>query len=202
MPRPTSRARLEYGVKLNINRLMQCGAIQPGSHIVCGTTWPHTYNGKLTARFEAKISGRKEGWFRIKIAEIDLDQRINLVSCPRHFGGRQWYFSCPFMNLRVSVLWMPPGARYFACRQRWGRSVAYLSQCLGREDRADRGKTKINTRLCSIGGFDPYDWDYPPKPKWMRWRTYNKLVEKFDCYEEVAEAGSWARLLKILKAGE
>jgi hypothetical protein len=53
MPRPTSRARLEYGVKLNINRLMQCGAIQPGSHIVCGTTWPHTYDGKLTARFEA-----------------------------------------------------------------------------------------------------------------------------------------------------
>jgi hypothetical protein len=36
----------------------------------------------------------------------------------------------------------------------------------------------------------------------MRWRTYNRLVEKFDCYEDVVEAGSWARLLKILKAGE
>jgi hypothetical protein len=198
MPRPTRRARLEYGVKLNINRLLQSGAIQPGAHIESGTTWRDTYSGKLTAKLEAKISSTEGGWFRIRIAEIDLDQRITLMSCPRHFGGRQWYFMCPYMNRRVSVLWMPPGARYFACRQRWGRSVAYLSQCLGREDRAERGKTKINSRLCSVGGFNPDDWNYPPKPKWMRWRTYNRLIEKFDCYDEVSDAASRARLAKIL----
>jgi hypothetical protein len=33
------------------------------------------------------------------------------------------------------------------------------------------------TRL--IGDL-PDDWDLPPKPKWMRWRTYNRLVERFD----------------------
>ena len=199
MPRPTRRARLEYGVKLNINRLIQSGAIQPGAHIQSGTIWRNTYCGELTAKFEAKISSTEEGWFRIRIAEIGLDQRIKLVSCPRHFGGRQWYFICPFMDRRVSVLWMPPGARYFACRQRWGRGVAYLSQCLGNEDRAERGKTKINSRLCSLGGFNPDDWNYPPKPKWMRWRTYNRLIEKFDRYDEVSDAESWARLAKMLE---
>jgi hypothetical protein len=199
MPRPTRRARLEYGVKLNINRLIQSGAIQPGAHVQSGTIWRNTYCGELTAKFEAKISSTEEGWFRIRIAEIGLDQRIKLVSCPRHFGGRQWYFICPFMDRRVSVLWMPPGARYFACRQRWGRGVAYLSQCLGNEDRAERGKTKINSRLCSLGGFNPDDWNYPPKPKWMRWRTYNRLIEKFDRYDEVSDAESWARLAKMLE---
>jgi hypothetical protein len=197
MPRPKSRARLEYGVKLNINRLVRSGKIEPNAHIESGTFW-RTYRGELTARFESKIDGPDEGWFRIRISEIGLDQRINLVSCPRHFGGRQWYFLCPYLNRRVSVLWMPPGARYFASRQRWGRRVAYLSQCLSREDRAERGRSKINSRLCSVGGFDPEDWDFPPKPKRMRWRTYNRLIEKFDRYDEPSDTQSWVRLIKIL----
>ena len=186
-----SRARLECGIKLNINWLVQAGAIRSGARLESRTAWPNSYWGELTAIMEAKISGTEEGWFRIRIEEIGLRQRINLVSRPRHFGGRQWYFICPYTSRRVSVLWMPPGARYFASRQRWGRSVAYASQC------AYRGKAKINSRLCSIGGFDPDEWDLPPKPKWMRWRTYNRLVEKFDRYEEVAEAGSLARLVKF-----
>jgi hypothetical protein len=196
MPRPTSRARLECGIKLNINRLVQAGAIRPGAHIESRTAWANSYDGELTAIMEAKIR-TEEGWFRIKIQEIDLDQRINLVSRACHFGGRQWYFVCPYMIRRVSVLWMPPGARYFACRQRWGRRVAYTSQCLGPEDRADRGKTKITSRLCRMSDADPDDWDFPPKPKWMRWRTYNRLLEKFDRYDEVAEAGWWIRLAKL-----
>jgi hypothetical protein len=61
------------------------------------------------------MSGPDEGWFRIQLGQ--LDQRINLVAQPRHFGGRQWYFICPSMNRRVSVLWKPPGAPEFACRQ-------------------------------------------------------------------------------------
>jgi hypothetical protein len=30
--------------------------------------------------------------------------------------------------------------------------------------------------LCSVGGFNPDEWDFPPKPKWMRWRTYKELA--------------------------
>jgi hypothetical protein len=25
---------------------------------------------------------------------------------------------------------------------------------------------------------DPDEWDLPPKPKWMRWHTYNRYVEQ------------------------
>jgi hypothetical protein len=28
-------------------------------------------------------------------------------------------------------------------------------------------------------------WELPPKPKWMRWSTYNRYVEKFDAYEDI-----------------
>ena len=42
---------------------------------------------------------------------------------------------------------------------------------------------------CPISGLDPEEWDFPPKPKWMRWPTYNRAVEKFDKYEEVLDEG-------------
>jgi hypothetical protein len=75
------------------------------------------------------------------------------------------------------------------CRQRWGRSVAYASQFCDRINRAHRGIAKINARLCRIGGYDPDEWDLPPKPKWMRWRTYNGAEEKFDRYEAILDQG-------------
>src|SRR6267142_1338299 len=29
-------------------------------------------------------------------------------------------------------------------------------------------------RVCLVGAeLDPDEWDFPPKPKWMRWATYN-----------------------------
>jgi hypothetical protein len=101
------------------------------------------------------------------------------------------------MHRRAMLLWMPPGAHSFACRQRWARQVAYASQFHGRDDRAHHGQAKIKSRLCSIGHFDPDEWDLPPKPKWMRWRTYNRAVEKFDRYEAVLDAGTFALVAKL-----
>jgi hypothetical protein len=135
----------------------------------------------------ADMSSPNNGSFQILIA--GREQRIVLVSRPRHFGGRQWYFICPYMDRPASVLWMPAGAKYFGCRQRWGRQVAYSSQFLDRDNRAHRGQAKIKARLCRIGGYDPDEWDLPPKPKWMRWRTYERAVDRFDKYEDVLDEG-------------
>jgi hypothetical protein len=76
----------------------------------------------------------------------------------------------------ASVLWKPPGAQSFASRQAWGRQVAYASQFKDRIDRAHHGQAKIKSYLCSMGGFEPDEWDFPPKPKWMRWKTANRFV--------------------------
>ena len=91
----------------------------------------------------------------------------------------------PPLLLDASVLWMPPGARRFCGRHEWGGQVAYASQFDTPVDRAHRGKAKIKARL--IGDRDPDEWDLPPKPKWMRWHTYNKQVDKFDHYEGMLE---------------
>ena len=104
---------------------------------------------------------------------------------------------CPVLNRPVSVLWKPPGASRFCSRQTWGRGrVAYRSQFLGPDDRAHAGQTKIKSHL--IGDCDPDEWDLPPKPKWMRWRTYNRYVGRYDGYEDVLNLGIVALTAKLM----
>jgi len=143
------------------------------------------------------MQGEQEGWFRIQLGQFD--QRIILVARPRHFGGRQWYFMCPRMNERTSVLWKPPGARDFCSRQAWGRQVAYHSQFLCPSDRAWHGKEKIKSRL--IADLDPNEWDLPPKPKGMRWRTYQRYEAKFDAYEDFLDRECLKAAVRILGTG-
>ena len=189
MPRPRQRACLQDGLKLDLNRLASQGLVRPGATVgPYSIRWLNTYwDEEIASGFiSANMEGEYEGWFRIQIAS--LDQKIILVPRARHFGGRQWYFVCPVMNRCASVLWKPPGATRFCSRQSWGnRRVAYSSQFLDPDNRAHRGKAKIKAKL--IADLDPDEWELPPKPKWMRWSTYNRLVDRFDSYEEILERG-------------
>jgi hypothetical protein len=49
-----------------------------------------------------------------------------------------------------------------------------------------------------IADLDPDEWELPPKPKWMRWRTYNRLVEEFDSYEKILDRGIAELMAKFL----
>ena len=76
-----------------------------------------------------------------------------------------------------------------AAGQVWKHQVAYATQFLDRDNRAHHGQSKINARLCSIGKLDREDWDFPPKPKWMRWKTYRRYERRFDRYDAVLDSG-------------
>jgi hypothetical protein len=201
MPRPLERVRLENGLKLNLNRLARDGFVCPGAATgPIGIKWTSDYWGEIaTGLIWADMRGDWEGSFRIVIGK--LDQTIILVARRRHFGGHQWYFMCPVTNRAASVLWKPPGASRFCRRQTWGRQVAYASQFLTPTDRAWRGKSKINARLCRIGGFDPEEWDMPPKPKGMRWRTYERYANRFERYEDLLDREITGALGRLLRSG-
>jgi hypothetical protein len=130
----------------------------------------------------ANLCDPAASWLRVQAPTGD--QRITLASSPRHFGGRQWYFVCPVTNKRASILWKPSGADQFCSRDAWGRKkVAYRSQFQSVYNRGHAGKAKIKARL--IGDLDPDYWELPPKPKWMRWRTYKRLEERFVAYDDM-----------------
>jgi hypothetical protein len=187
---------LQDGLRLDINRLALKDFIRRGA----GTTahpirWISSYWGEVARGVvTANMPREGQGWFTIELAGENC-QRIALVARPRHFGGRQWYFSCPKTGRPVSVLWRPPGARQFASRQAWGRQVAYQSQFQDATGRAHLGKQRIKSRL--IGNLDPDEWDLPPKPKWMRWTTYNRYEKKFDRYEAILDYGCAALAAKL-----
>ena len=42
------------------------------------------------------------------------------------------------------------------------------------------------------------DWDFPPKPKWIRWKTYNRLDEKAQAYEKAADDELLWRVRRLL----
>jgi hypothetical protein len=197
MPRHRQRTCLQDGLKLDINLLARRGLIAPGS-----STGPHAIrwvnsNGEVIASgwISADMEGDTEGSLCIRIGE--LDQRVPLVTLPRHYGGRQWFFVCPVTNGRASVLWLPPGAQQFASRHAWPGQVAYSSQFMTAIDRAYLGMERIKRRL--IGELDPEEWDLPPKPKWMRWKTYHRFVEQFEGYEAAIDVAALSRATKLLR---
>jgi hypothetical protein len=197
MPRPRQRACLQDGLKLDLNKLARQGLVRPGATVgPYFIRWFNTYWDEEIASglIGASMESEHEGWLRIQIGS--LDQTIILIPRPRHFGGRQWYFVCPVMNRCASVLWKPPGANRFCSRQTWRRQVAYASQFADRDNRAHIGQAKIKSRL--IANIDPDEWDLPPKPKWMRWHTYNRYVERFDKYEAILDDGVVELLAKLL----
>jgi hypothetical protein len=187
---------LQDGLKLDLNRLARKGFIRRGARSgPMGIRWYSSYWDRELASglITADMSGPQEGWLRL---EGDFNERFTLVTRPRHFGGRQWYFMCPAMNRPVSVLWRPPGARQFWSRRAWGRQVAYASQFRDPDNRAHLGKARIKARL--IADLDPDEWDLPPKPKWMRWSTYNRQVERYDAYEDILDRGTFALMAKLM----
>lgn len=53
---------------------------------------------------------------------LEVEESVQLVSTPCHFGGRRWWFTCPLSvdgrpcGRRVRKLYLPPAGRYFGCR--------------------------------------------------------------------------------------
>ena len=192
MPRPRYRACLEDGLKLDLNHLARKGFIKFGANNgPRGISWSNSHRGEIASGvITADMTDPSHAWFRVAIG--GLVQQISLVARARYLGGRQWLFVCPETAGLATVLWKPPGASRFGSRQAWGRQVAYRAQFQNASDRAYSGKERIKARL--IGDLDPEAWELPPKPKWMRWKTYIHYQEKFDKYEQVLDDRLFAKL--------
>lgn len=199
MPRDRQRVCLQDGIKLDINDLARRGFIRRGEFTSSnGIRWNSSHGGHRASAFiTADMRGDQVGWFQLS---GNFTQHIGLMAAPRRFGGHQWYFICPVMNRRASVLYRPNGANRFCSRQTWGRQVAYQTQFLDRDNRAHYAQSKIKNALCRIGGFNPDEWDLPPKPKWMRQRSYAHFEARFDRQDNILDQGLEtyaARLLGI-----
>ncbi len=113
------------------------------------------------------------------------DYVVTLETTSPPYGGRQWWFRCPHTGRLCRKLFLPNGGRVFACRQAY--RLGYRSRQTTRTDRMQRRVGKLCQRLG--GPYSIHAEELPPKPKWMRWATYERMQAKaWDAEAVVDEA--------------
>ena len=121
--------------------------------------------------------------------------RIQLARTVPTYGGCRWWFLCPRTGRRTTKLFLPNGGWHFWSRQAY--RLGYACQREGRFDRLQRRAAKLNRQL---GGDGWGSWDSPPmKPKWMRWRTYERRYERWERVVEKANEEFAIRAGRLLK---
>lgn len=126
----------------------------------------------------------------------DESYPVHLTTTPCHMGGERHWFLCPARGCgkRVAVIY---GGGIFACRKCY--QLAYPSQREDAGDRAARRAHRIRDRLGWPGGvLEGGGWG---KPKGMHWRTYERLCDDHDTFEDVVNRSFIARFGPMLKKG-
>ena len=132
----------------------------------------------VTLKYLAKLDG--EDW-------VSVEQAIPIQWLPCRFGGERPWFVCAvhadgvYCGRRVTKLF--GAGRLFACRSCY--RLGYRSQ---RGDRMDQAHNRLGRLHRKLGGDYTGPDDLPPsKPKWMRHRTYDRVVDEIDAGRERLE---------------
>lgn len=99
---------------------------------------------------------------------------VFLDSTRCNYGGERRWFLCPGSGCsrRVAVLYC---GSIFACRH--CLDLSYESQ---REAPYARALRRAQTIHLKLGGTGCTGDDLPEKPKWMHWKTYSTLIQRYE----------------------
>jgi hypothetical protein len=124
-----------------------------------------------------------------------VSDRIRLLWTVPTYGGRRWWFQRPRTGRRTTKLFLPNGGQHFWSRVGYG--LGYACQREGRFSRLQRRAAMLNRQL---GGKGWATWDSPPpKPKWMRWETYERKYKVWRRVVERANAEFAIQTMRILR---
>jgi len=179
---PGSGNRCGYGAKsttddyrtLDVRRWAREGVLKPGYR----GGWQWTRNDETVASIQMRaeqdrvilIYRHRSGGGDWK----DEQYPVRIVRTPCHLGGSRAWFMCPAVGCgrRVAILY---GGRIFACRHCY--RLAYAS---AREDAGNRTARRADRLRARLGWQPGILNGNGTKPKWMRWRTFERLTAKHD----------------------
>jgi hypothetical protein len=161
---------------IDVNWLHREGRLQPGW--TGRLRW--TSDGAVVAAI--KLRAEADGihlTYRVRVGGEweNVAETVRIVRLPCRFGGARPYFICPgavngvTCSRRVAKLYGP--GRYFLCRHCFRFVCGSQSENVW--DRKLRRANKIRQRL---GGDPDVAAPFPPKPKGMWRRTYERLREQ------------------------
>jgi len=175
-PGGSGRATVEACWSLDVNLLHREGYLRAGWAGNCN--WTRDGERVAAINFYAEEDLLNLGYrVRVGVGEWEIvDETVRIVRVPCRFGGARPYFICPGVvkeaacGRRVAKLhWR---GRYFLCRH--CHRLAHASQSEDKWDRTLRRAHQVKQRL---GGNPRMLGPFPPRPKGMWRRTYDRLSE-------------------------
>jgi hypothetical protein len=151
--------------------------------------------GRGAVRLDYRVRSRGEDW-------QPVSQVIPVHWTPCRFGGERPWFICDvssngvYCGRRVAKLY--GGGRLFACRRCY--RLGYAVQRGGPADRAHHHLACLHRKL-GAAYADP-SAPTPPKPKWMRWRTFSRITQRIEAANEQLDAIFMAGAERILARAE
>lgn len=208
--RNSGRPVIEHGLKLDLRSLRRRGLFKAdGCQRYLSLSWTYTYTEeKVSSIGMSYCAGEEEGWLKLEYTSSPYGEEPFKVSdtfllhrFPQPYGGYRWYIVCPATHDYCQCLYMPPGATHFRSRRGFRVRLLYSSQRCDRPSRLMETGRKLAARVLERGPRhwreEHKDWEFPPKPPWMRWKTYNRLYQRWERYEQEADAALAPWILKL-----
>ena len=155
------------GLPFLVNMRRRLSERSPGMQISCTTESGVLYTSRHADGYAMTING--------------ITWLIRTTITQAGYGIRQWYV-CPHCVKRVAKLYI--GRKDIACRECW--KLHYKSQS---GDKLDRMRMSIRRQRYAIWGNNDLTnnlFNRPnlfPKPKGMRWETFNRRLARLMQYE-------------------
>ena len=186
--RPAYYGVIESACRLDIRLLRRRGCLQPGTRR--GWSWSQYGESAGSIAFSVYDDAIELDYV---IGESDARQavriRIPLTSRPCRYGGVRSYFLCPYCDRTCEVVVMTTSGRSWGCRK-----CLRLRYRLAPRHRIQRRAEALYDRA----GTDNGD-GFVVKHKWMRWRTFNRLVNRADVIGGAADVQFASRIARLGK---
>lgn len=180
-------AIVEECLSIDACRWMREGIIRAGYRSSGAWRWTNATTGETTASINYRVdAGVVSGAsahlsYTLRTTGTQMNYAVCLQVTQPNYAGLRWWFTCPLStggrpcDRRVQKLYLPPGATYFGCRNCYqlGYRSRNVDSKTGAMDKAVRLRMKL-------GGSASLCERFPPKPKGMWWRTYDRLANLAD----------------------
>ena len=182
--RPTADA----SCRIDLAWMLRTGRAKPGAWLSGTLNW--TRGGEPSGSIGYQAIMHEPGEERLELTytrgsgedQERVQQTVCLCFTVPNYGGRRWWMICPFRNVRVGKLYLPPGGDRFASRHAW--RLGYHIQRVGKHDRASERLFRLQAKLGGEQGMGAF----PRRPKGMWQRTWERHLESYWELDEAADA--------------
>ena len=152
---------------IDVRRWRREGLLRPGRRF--GWSWFQGEKRESSIGVEVMAEAVRLSyvWDRGTPREREIRYKVGIARTPCHFGGTRPWFVCPGRGCRRRVTTLYLLGAYFLCRHCQG-----LGYEEARPHRLLRRAQRVRQRL---GGPTGLSYPFPPRPKGMWRRTYDRL---------------------------